>query len=234
MGLGPGLQRRTGQSSRGTDERTSPSLEQLGMSPAPIPCNAMIWLAPNVSRYRMTRRTVHLITRRRVVAATARDSRFVALKARITGRSVLARLTLCTVIAFVVPSASAHARTYVNYGDGRLVIKPLSWGGGSGIGGGVWRAKNMRWTYWGAKTATARGTVIVNTCEPMCASGNYKSYSARFRLHRPRRGCRASMTAARRSPGASPSSYSRGSISASPPRPVASGKRRPTRVDSAE
>lgn len=107
-----------------------------------------------------------------------------------TGRGVLARLMLCTAVAFVMPSAAAHARTYVNNGDGRLVIKPLTWGGGSGVGGGVWHAKNMRWTHWGAKTATARGTVIVNTCDPMCASGNYKSYSARFRLYRPRRGCR--------------------------------------------
>jgi hypothetical protein len=90
--------------------------------------------------------------------------------------------------AVCVP-ASAQARTYVNDGEGSLVVRPAKWWGGSGIGGGVWRAEKMRWSSWGSRSAIARGTVIVNTCEPSCVAGNMKRYTARFRLYRPRAGC---------------------------------------------
>jgi hypothetical protein len=35
---------------------------------------------------------------------------------------------------------------------------------------------SLRWKSWGARTATATGTDMVNDCRPYCAAGTFRSY----------------------------------------------------------
>jgi hypothetical protein len=103
-----------------------------------------------------------------------------------------ARLTSVAMVAgMLFMAAPALARTYVTRGDaaGSAVFKPRSFVAGSGAGGGVLRLSGMSWSHWGTRSASGRGTFTYNICEPACASGNYRSASARVRLYRPRTGC---------------------------------------------
>lgn len=107
-----------------------------------------------------------------------------------TARKRLPLIVIAAILAMVGAVGTAEARTYVNNGSGKLVVKPKTWVGGSGVGGGTFYARNLKWKKWRKGKASATGTLKVNTCDPTCADGNYKHYRARFYLYRARRGCR--------------------------------------------
>jgi hypothetical protein len=98
-------------------------------------------------------------------------------------------LALAVVILLLAPGA-ATARTYVNDGTGHPAYRPHHMLGGSGVACGVWRAKRLRWRHWGATTARATGTVIVNLGERSCAGGPLKPFHATLRFFRPRSHCK--------------------------------------------
>jgi len=87
--------------------------------------------------------------------------------------------------------AQAFGKTFVTRGvpDDSPVYKPRRFVAGSGVGGGVLGFSGVRWSQWGNKNAVGRGKYRYNICEPMCASGNYKTARARIKLYRPRLGC---------------------------------------------
>jgi hypothetical protein len=97
---------------------------------------------------------------------------------------------LALAVVLLLP-AQALGKTFVTRGtpDDTPVYKPRSFVAGSGVGGGVLRFSNVRWSRWGSKSAVGRGKYTYNICDPTCADGNYRSASARIRLYRPRRGC---------------------------------------------
>lgn len=45
--------------------------------------------------------------------------------------------------------------------------------------------KDLSWSAWGGRTATARGTLAVNSCQPYCALGAFKSTPVRVVAYRP-------------------------------------------------
>ena len=110
---------------------------------------------------------------------------------RVPRLAAAAAATAALAVTMLGPSASASARTYVTGvgGSDRPAHKPQAFIAGSGVGCGVFRLKQLRWTTWTARTARATGMVLFNTGRP-CSAGKYESFRARIRLHRPRRGCR--------------------------------------------
>jgi hypothetical protein len=86
--------------------------------------------------------------------------------------------------------AAAGGGTLLNYGDGTLRYKPTSLEhAGSGVGGGDWQARDLKWQSWTADEATATGTLIYNPCDPGCATAHARSTPATFRFFRPKRNC---------------------------------------------
>ncbi|CAL9614614.1 hypothetical protein SUDANB120_05722 [Streptomyces sp. enrichment culture] len=52
-------------------------------------------------------------------------------------------------------------------------------------GDGNNRLVGLRWTDWGAKTAAATGTDMVNDCRPYCAAGRFRPYPVKVTLSAP-------------------------------------------------
>ncbi|MFE0513509.1 hypothetical protein [Streptomyces sp. NPDC058964] len=52
-------------------------------------------------------------------------------------------------------------------------------------GDGNSRLVEMRWTEWGATSATAVGVNVVNDCKPYCAAGTFHGYPVVVRLDSP-------------------------------------------------
>ncbi|MGW5849100.1 hypothetical protein ACWFQ8_14305 [Streptomyces sp. NPDC055254] len=52
-------------------------------------------------------------------------------------------------------------------------------------GDGNNRLVDLRWDTWGAKTATATGTDMVNDCRPNCAAGRFRAYPVTVTLSSP-------------------------------------------------
>ncbi|MFF4365021.1 hypothetical protein [Streptomyces sp. NPDC001594] len=53
-------------------------------------------------------------------------------------------------------------------------------------GDGNNRLVGLRWDTWGASTATATGTDMVNDCRPDCVQGTFRPYPVRVTLSKPR------------------------------------------------
>ncbi|MER7336564.1 hypothetical protein ABT403_01715 [Streptomyces sp. NPDC000075] len=53
-------------------------------------------------------------------------------------------------------------------------------------GDGNNRLAGLHWRTWGASTATATGTDMVNDCRPDCAAGRFRSYPVTVTLSAPR------------------------------------------------
>jgi len=102
--------------------------------------------------------------------------------------AIVATIAGC-LIAAATP-AIASARTLLPVGM-KIVFKPSSFVAGYGVGGGFMTFDHVRWTYWGQRSAIGRGTMTYNTCEPICAAGNYASAPARIRVYNVIRGCDA-------------------------------------------
>ena len=47
------------------------------------------------------------------------------------------------------------------------------------------RVTKIEWSSWGSKQAKGSGTAKVNTCDPSCAAGHFKSYPIHLRAYRP-------------------------------------------------
>ncbi len=52
-------------------------------------------------------------------------------------------------------------------------------------GDGNNRLVGLQWHTWGARTATATGTDMVNDCRPYCAAGTFRPYPVSVTLSRP-------------------------------------------------
>ncbi|WP_405496646.1 hypothetical protein [Streptomyces sp. NBC_00096] len=52
-------------------------------------------------------------------------------------------------------------------------------------GDGNNRLVSLRWDTWGARTATATGTDMVNDCVPYCAAGEFRAYPVKVTLSDP-------------------------------------------------
>ena len=52
-------------------------------------------------------------------------------------------------------------------------------------GDGAFRVVKLHWSKWTRKTAVGRGTGKVNTCEPSCAEGKFKSYPVKLKAGKP-------------------------------------------------
>ncbi|MCI3273974.1 hypothetical protein [Streptomyces cylindrosporus] len=53
-------------------------------------------------------------------------------------------------------------------------------------GDGNSRLTSLKWSQWGADSATAQGVNVVNDCKPYCAAGTFHSYAVSVRLDHPR------------------------------------------------
>jgi hypothetical protein len=98
---------------------------------------------------------------------------------------LLALAVLATALA--VP-ASTSASTHVLYPacvDGAQdLYKPKSVI--VACGDGAFQLAKLHWSSWTSSKATATGVAKVNSCKPNCASGNFKSYSVKVTLKKPK------------------------------------------------
>ena len=46
--------------------------------------------------------------------------------------------------------------------------------------------KAIKWTTWGATSATATATFVQNNCEPTCVAGRFEDYPATLKLSKPK------------------------------------------------
>jgi hypothetical protein len=88
--------------------------------------------------------------------------------------SASALLALAVAIAAFAMSAAADAPlkiTNCNKAASSPRLLTLTCGDGNTV------LKNMKWSNFGAATATGKGTFVSNTCEPNCAEGKDVSYA---------------------------------------------------------
>jgi hypothetical protein len=52
-------------------------------------------------------------------------------------------------------------------------------------GDGAFRIVKLDWSSWKKRSATGQGTAKVNTCEPNCAAGKFKSYPVKLTADKP-------------------------------------------------
>jgi hypothetical protein len=98
-------------------------------------------------------------------------------------------LLLATALAAAIPAAAAGGKTYLGacstsqqatYKPHKIVLA---------CGDGALYVNHIKWTSWGAKRARGHGRVHVNTCDPSCAQGHFKTYKGgKLKLFR-RRTC---------------------------------------------
>ncbi|MET9465653.1 hypothetical protein ABZY44_12750 [Streptomyces sp. NPDC006544] len=127
------------------------------------------------------------------VSSAGRPARTSQCKAR-------ARLTtlLCTAVAVtaaVIPASAHTGRTGATpsapSADPVVVVdcssqaqmRPAEYILACGDGNN--RLVGLRWNTWGAKTATATGTDMVNDCVPYCAAGRFRAYPVTVTLSHP-------------------------------------------------
>ena len=107
-------------------------------------------------------------------------------------RRLLAVALVLATMGTEATSSPAAEKTYVPRGipDDAPTYKPHAFVAGSGVGGGVMDFTGVTWDTWRRMSATGKGTLEYNTCEPGgCASGNLRKVAATIRLHVPKRGC---------------------------------------------
>jgi hypothetical protein len=103
----------------------------------------------------------------------------------VTKHRVLASIVLATValIAVFAISASASAPlkiTNCNKAVSRPKLLTLTCGDGNTV------LKALIWSSFGAAAAQAKGTLVMNTCEPNCAQGEDVSYKVAVAASAPR------------------------------------------------
>ncbi len=95
-------------------------------------------------------------------------------------------LSLALIAAFAIAAPAASARTYFpDCNDGyKAKYKPRKIQACVGI---LRQVQRLKWSSWGTKRASARGSYIYQTCEPTCVEGKTKRLKARVVLYRKRR-----------------------------------------------
>jgi hypothetical protein len=105
------------------------------------------------------------------------------------------------VLAFLAAGAAAAlttrtARNPVAVADRHQLRLPVAYNGQDGWGHGTVRLSVLyvggpdtflrvqHWSHWTASSASARGTLWVDNCQPNCAAGHYAKYPASVSLSR--------------------------------------------------
>lgn len=94
-------------------------------------------------------------------------------------------LLVAAGVAVAWPQASRAGRTVATSGPVPIAYNGIDgWSHGRArlpviyIGESNVFLRIPRWSHWNAISASARGTLWVNTCTPTCAAGNYQKYPA--------------------------------------------------------
>jgi hypothetical protein len=98
--------------------------------------------------------------------------------------AVLVPGALAAMAVAAAPSTAAPARTGLIDCAHKLTHRPTSillFCGDGSVG-----INKVTWSSFGGATATGRGTLLVNRCEPSCADGTYTRSRITIRLSRPR------------------------------------------------
>jgi hypothetical protein len=104
-------------------------------------------------------------------------------KRKITVRGTL--MVLCVSLVSVLTTAYAPAKNHKVYFPSNCTntrYKPTHLIAACGDAG--LQVHKIKWSHYGAKSATGSGTSAINTCTPDCASGNIKRNPAVVRLSR--------------------------------------------------
>ena len=94
-----------------------------------------------------------------------------------------ALLAVAVLIAMSAVSASASSPlkiTNCNAAVSRPKLLTLSCGDGNTV------LKGLSWSSFGGSTARAKGTFVMNTCEPNCAAGTDVSFKVKIKATNPR------------------------------------------------
>src|ERR1700742_3178552 len=95
------------------------------------------------------------------------------------------RLILAAAAPALLPvpavASSAHKTYFADRGS--FTYQPKS--GTLACGDGNFIFKSTKWSSWGTKSATGSGKASLNTCDPNCAEGKFKNYSATIKLTKP-------------------------------------------------
>jgi hypothetical protein len=92
-------------------------------------------------------------------------------------------IVIVDVAAIAASAASPLKITNCNRAASRPKLLTLTCGDGDTV------LKGLSWSSFGAATARARGTLVMNTCNPNCAQGKDVSYPVRVQATNPR-GCK--------------------------------------------
>jgi hypothetical protein len=94
----------------------------------------------------------------------------------------LAALVLALALLAAIP-ASGATKVRIPGCGGKPAYKPKSVI--IACGDGAFRIVKLNWSTWTRKTAVGHGIAKVNTCEPNCAQGKFKSYDVKLTAHKP-------------------------------------------------
>ena len=99
---------------------------------------------------------------------------------------LLAGALLTLLLAATVAGGATATRAYLPGcgGTDHARYKPSSVIITCGDGG--FRVVKLKWSAWTATSASGAGTAKVNTCDPTCAQGSFKSYPVELTLSRPK------------------------------------------------
>ena len=120
------------------------------------------------------------------------DSHAAARRGRPRVRHAIAAITACATVAVLggvaagasgAPPATltAHRGPVVVTCRGAAQYKPSRYVLACGDGNAYWTG--VKWSTW-AHTALGRGMLVLNSCHPNCAAGQFHSYPAVVRLNR--------------------------------------------------
>ena len=92
-------------------------------------------------------------------------------------------MTLAVALLVAVPAIGANHVRLAGCGD-KPSYKPKSLI--IACGDGAFRAVKLKWPTWTRKTAIGHGIAKVNTCDPNCAQGKFKSYRVKLTADKPK------------------------------------------------
>jgi hypothetical protein len=93
-------------------------------------------------------------------------------------------LAAAAAALLVIPAAASSATKVYYPGCAATDYKPKNVV--VACGDGNFQLRKMKWSAWGASSATGSGNASANTCEPNCAEGKFKNYAATVKLTRPK------------------------------------------------
>jgi hypothetical protein len=108
------------------------------------------------------------------------DSAVRACQRHLFAGALLAVAVLSVTGAMSASASSPLKITNCNKAVGRPKLLTLSCGDGNTV------LKGLSWSSFGGSTARAKGTFVMNTCEPNCAAGKTVSFKVNVRATDPR------------------------------------------------